>query len=327
MSRRRRPTFSRRRRQVRRFRVLVLVAIAVVGLATWLILGVALSGSSSKTEPDSTRSIVLLEGERQIGRVNVPADGSSASAREIRRQVAELTPTRATRRSGRARIVYRYDRASSAQRVLNAAIAGKPAALVARRPVAASIATEVVAQAQRNTCESAALSILLSSLGVIIAQERLQRMLPVSGTADPIGDGTARVWGDPDRGFVGRPDGGGVAGGFGVYPGPIASVARRLDVPLVDMTGASPKHIYERLLSGRAVMAWIGLSDGPFGEWRSPSGKAIRVNFGEHTVVLRGIRLDGRIDVVNPLKGTEETWTASEFELLWNRLGRRALST
>ena len=53
-------------------------------------------------------------------------------------------------------------------------------------------------------------------------------------------------------------------------------------------------------------MAWVGLSDGPYGRWRSPRGRTIQVNFGEHTVVLKGIRADGSIRVVNPLEGTRE---------------------
>jgi hypothetical protein len=37
-------------------------------------------------------------------------------------------------------------------------------------------------------------------------------------------------------------------------------------------------------------MAWVGLSEGPYRRWRTPQGKTIGVNFGEHTVVLTGIR-------------------------------------
>ena len=72
-------------------------------------------------------------------------------------------------------------------------------------------------------------------------------------------------------------------------------------------------------------MAWVGLSDGPYGEWRSPRGRNVRVNFGEHTVVLTGMRGDGRIRVVNPLEGTRELWTRQRFETMWARLGNRAL--
>lgn len=129
--------------------------------------------------------------------------------------------------------------------------------------------------------------------------------------------------GDPERGYVGRPDGGGVAGGFGVYPRP---VAREHGSRLRDLTGSPPEVVYERLRAGRPVMAWIGLSNGPFGEWYTPDGGRVRVNFGEHTVVLSGLDADGTLRVENPPTGVTERWTRQRFELGWERLGRRGLA-
>lgn len=48
-------------------------------------------------------------------------------------------------------------------------------------------------------------------------------------------------------------------------------------------------------------------------------------NFGEHTVVLTGIDEDS-LEVNDPLSGQRLTWTRSEFEVMWQRLGRQALS-
>lgn len=95
---------------------------------------------------------------------------------------------------------------------------------------------------------------------------------------------------------------------------------------LKSLSGRRPAAVYAALLSGRALMAWVGLSDGPYGKWRSPQGRDIKVNFGEHTVVLYGLRRDGRVEVYNPLQGTREVWTRTEFEVMWQRLGRRALA-
>lgn len=151
-------------------------------------------------------------------------------------------------------------------------------------------------------------------------------MFARSGPPDPITTGASTVWGDPDRGFVGRVDGGGTAGGFGVYPRPVVAAARRLRVKLTNLTGAAPEAIYRRLLSGRAVIAWVGLGDGPYDTWQTPAGKTITVNLNEHTVVLRGINQDGTISVSNPLHGTAETWSRQQFEAMWQLLGRRALT-
>jgi hypothetical protein len=86
------------------------------------------------------------------------------------------------------------------------------------------------------------------------------------------------------------------------------------------------KEVVRTVREGRAVMVWIGLSDGPYGEWTSPDGHPVRVNFGEHTVVLNGITEDGRLRVVNPLEGTRELWTTDRFVAMWELLDRRAVA-
>lgn len=243
----------------------------------------------------------------------------------LRRLLTGALSGETTRTRGRARITYRYSVGSAIARV---AAAGPDGGVVqlARQPVASSMPAPVLAQALRNNCESAALQILLATRGQRVDQLRLQAAFPRSGPLDPTGSGASREWGDPELGFVGRPDGGGVAGGFGVYPGPVQATAARFGAPLQDLSGRSPAAVYDELLAGHAVMAWVGLSDGPYGRWRSPQGKRINVNFGEHTVVLHGMRTDGGLLVSNPLHGTREVWTQNQFETMWQRLGRRALA-
>lgn len=167
---------------------------------------------------------------------------------------------------------------------------------------------------------------LLAAGGVTVDQLTLQHRLPRSGTLDPQprAGGRLPIWGDPDLGFVGRANGGGTSGGFGVYQPPIRRLALRYHVKLGNLTRAAPTLLYRRLRLGRPVMVWVGLSEGPYGRWRSPQGKTIRVNFGEHTVVLTGLR--GNLVLLNdPLDGQRWTWTRAQFEQLWARLGRRAL--
>ena len=224
----------------------------------------------------------------------------------------------------KAHIRYEYDIPATTRRVLAVGSAGGRVQAV-RTAISSRIAAPVVRQFQRNTCEAAALQILLATTGVRVSQRRLQAAFPRSGPLDPVGVGPERIWGDPDRGYVGRPSGGGVAGGFGLYPPPVAATARRYGRRLDDLTAVASARIYARLLAGRAVMAWIGLSDGPYGEWRSPQGARIVANFGEHTVVLNGMSRNGDVRVVNPLTGTRETWSRQRFEAAWQLLGRRAL--
>ena len=306
----------------RRRRRLAVVAIAAALLA--LALGVQRSLTGGSVGPPPPTVLDVRAGDRSVARVTVPDEllrqGAGA---ELEGFLQARLPERWTVSAGRARITYSLG-ADEAARGLGAG--GPGLHRLSARPRSAVVGAPVVAQEQRNTCESAALEILLASAGARVPQGELQRALPTDGPLDPVGSGSARVWGDPELGYVGRPDGGGTAGGFGVYQRPVAAVARRYGVALEDLTARPPAAIYERLLAGRAVMAWVGLSDGPYGRWRSPAGRPVSVNFGEHTVVLNGIARDGGLLVVNPLEGTREVWSRERFVRMWNRLDRRALA-
>lgn len=183
----------------------------------------------------------------------------------------------------------------------------------------------LIRQAFRNNCETAALSMILASAGVRVDQRRLQAELPRSGPLDPIvGTDGVSTWGAPDEGFVGRVRGGGTAGGFGVYQGPIRRLAARYGIALTDLSRRDVSVIVRRLRRGRPVMAWIGLSEGPYRRWRTPAGRSISVNLGEHTVVLAGIR-GSTILINDPLTGRRVEWSIGELSRRWNLLGRRAL--
>jgi uncharacterized protein YvpB len=203
----------------------------------------------------------------------------------------------------------------------------RPTSVQPSRGSTASVRLPLVKQALRNNCETAALSMLLAARGVHIGQLALQRALPRSGPLDPIfhASGGLPIWGDPDRGFVGRANGGGASGGYGVYPPPIRALAAGYGVELINLSGHSSEAIYRRLSAGHPVMVWVGLSNGPYKVWRTPQGKRVRANFGEHTIVLTRLS-GGRITLNDPLSGRRTSWTRASFERMWLRLGRRALS-
>lgn len=187
-------------------------------------------------------------------------------------------------------------------------------------------AMPIVKQVFRNNCETAALSMLLTWDRVQVDQLKLQREIVRNGPLDPYTSAAGvRVWGDPDKGFVGRAEGGGVAGGYGVYQGPVRRLAARYGARLVDLSRQPVAKIYARLARGVPVMVWIGLSEGPYGRWVTPAGKQISANFGEHTVVLTAVRGDS-LNVNDPLIGKRTIWTKADFETMWSRLGRRAIS-
>jgi uncharacterized protein YvpB len=301
---------------VRRRRVLVAACVAVA-----LGLGVALAAGGGGDPGRTTGTFVLVDGTREI---RVP--GGRATADGLRRFIEQRVPREIVRRRGAVRQVLSRDATSTARNVLALGEDGGRAAVV-RRVVEASVAAPVLAQSRPNGCEAAALSILLATAGREVTQDEIQGLIPRSGGLDPVDGPGGREWGDPDLGYVGRVDGDGVAGGFGVYPGPVRAVAAGLGVQLDDLTGQTGEQVRDVLRQGRAVLAWIGLSDGPYGTWRTPSGRTIEVNFGEHTVVVHGVRADGSVLVSNPLEGTRERWSRETFDERWERLGRRGLAT
>lgn len=322
----------RRSRRARRCRVLV----AALSLCAVVALGIAAPWQSAQPSARAPQGNVPLAHGQPPAKLRLrlgPTTVASATVARVRqmtpsrlaRWLAKVPATHRTRR-GLATITFRTDRAGLKRAVHGALATGGGAIRVPQRPVAATIRLPIIKQALRNNCEAAALSTLLVARRIHVDQLTLQRQVARSGPLDPQPrTGAVPLWGDPERGFVGRPDGGGTAGGYGVYQRPIRALARRHGAALTDLTGRSPSAVYQRLLGGRPVMAWVGLSTGPYKTWRTPGGRTVTGNFGEHTVVITGIEGD-QLAVNDPLTGQRLTWTKAQFEQMWTRLGQRALS-
>jgi uncharacterized protein YvpB len=271
------------------------------------------SGAAVRKPPVSRPVAVFAAGRRL----------ATVSRRNVRRV---RLPARLAVRRGRARLVVRIP-AAPARKAIARALAHR-----ARRldlnvvPVSSSIALHPVRQVLHNDCEATALSMLLAGAGVRAGQLELQEQLPRSGPLDPEpGSGSTPLrWGDPEHGFVGRADGGGTYGGFGVYEPPIQALAARHGVRLVDLHGRSVAAVRAALLAGEPVLAWVGLRAGPYLSWLTPAGKRITVNLDEHAVVLVGAG-PGYVLVNDPLEGRTR-WSESLFSYRWQLLGRRALA-
>jgi uncharacterized protein YvpB len=310
----------------------LLVLVISVGAVAALV-GMASGGGapdskrrSAKLAPPGT--LLFHSGDRTLASFDLTRFMGARGLRHarLRRAVARAIPKEAVTYVHRARVTLAYDRAAALRAAAHATRTGATVTIGAR-PLAATIPTRVVKQRLQNNCEATALQMLLAGLGVRAPQLAVQARLPRNGPLDPVERGNRTIWGDPALGFVGRPNGGGPAGGFGVYHGPIAYVAHTYRVALHNLTGAPVDAILARVRSGHAVMAWVGLSNGPYGHWFSPAGKAIDVNFGEHAVVITGIDRNGTLSIADPLTGTALQWSRAEFAAKWQRLGRQALST
>ena len=294
--------------------LLLLIAAVFIWVESRSVLG-------ARNKPAQTRSVTVTLDDKPIA--SESADSSDGP--RVLEELIDALPRREQVRRDGGRLTVKIDRDATRMRVEQALAEGQDIVSAVARPVAARHTLPIIKQALRNNCETAALSMLLVAEGIKTDQLDLQRRLPSDGPLDPEPDGARFVWGDPDEGFVGRADGGGTSGGYGVYQGPVAELARAEGATPVDLSGEDPKAVYQRLLEGRPVMVWVGLTDGPYETWITPEGKNVTGNFGEHTVVLTGI--DGDVISVNdPLEGIRTTWTKAEFEIMWRRLDRRALS-
>ncbi|MGH3053567.1 MAG: C39 family peptidase [Gaiellaceae bacterium] len=235
-------------------------------------------------------------------------------------------PHRIVIRRGRARLELAVRLHPALRRVRRALAAHEARVDVPVVPLRTTIALRPVRQVLHNDCEATSLSMLLAAAGIRAGQLRLQARLPRSGPLDPEsvpGSGLFR-WGDPERGFVGRPAGGGPEGGFGVYEPPVRALAARYGVHLLDLHGRTVTAVRDAVLAGHPVLAWVGLAAGPYLSWLTPSGREITVNLDEHAVVLVGAGPD-YVLVNNPLTGRRERWSEDLFSYRWKLLGRRAL--
>ena len=236
-------------------------------------------------------------------------------------------PARVVLRRGRARIEAMVRLRLARREVRRARAARDSRVSLPVVPFRSTIAVRPVRQVLHNDCEATALSMLLAGAGVRASQLELQDRLPRSGPLDPepVAGSSLFRWGDPERGFVGRPAGGGTEGGFGVYEPPIRRLAARFGVHLTDLHGQRLAAVRAAVLAGHPVLAWVGLAAGPYLSWQTPSGRKITVNLNEHAVALVGGG-PGYVLVNNPLSGERERWSDALFSYRWNLLGRRALA-
>jgi uncharacterized protein YvpB len=235
-------------------------------------------------------------------------------------------PQRVTLRRGRARLELAVRLEMAHRRVRRALAAHEPRVDLPVVPIRSRIALRPIPQVLHNDCEATSLSMLLAAAGIHAGQLRLQARLPRSGPLDPEPVAGSRFfrWGDPERGFVGRPAGGGTEGGFGVYEPPIRALAAHYGPRLIDLRGQAVAAVRAAVLAGHPVLAWVGLAAGPYLSWLTPSGREITVNLDEHAVVLVGAG-PGYVLVNNPLTGVRERWSDELFNYRWKLLGRRAL--
>ena len=194
------------------------------------------------------------------------------------------------------------------------------------KPIGSFVSVRAQKQVFPHASEVTALSMILTRLGHDVAQVKLVPKLPGNGPLDrqPVAGSKLFRWGDPELGFVGRPDGAGDKG-FGVYEGPIRKLAAPYDIHFDDLRGKSVDAVRKTLLEGHPVIAWVGGKSARPASWLTPSGKKITVDLGEHAVLIIGAGPDYFL-LNDPLTGTQERWDTATFSPRFELIGRRALA-
>ncbi|MFB4169237.1 C39 family peptidase [Virgibacillus sp. JSM 102003] len=177
-------------------------------------------------------------------------------------------------------------------------------------------------------CEVTSLAMLLQYSGVSVSKLKLAKQVKKDKT--PYKQTNKGVYfGNPNNGFVGdmysinKP-------GFGVYHGPIASLAREyIGIERVyDFTGKDFSVIINQLNQNRPVWVIINTSykklpKSQFTTWQTKDGP-IDITMKEHSVLITGYN-QKFIYFNDPLNRSEKA-PIEEFEAAWKQMGKQAIT-
>lgn len=139
-------------------------------------------------------------------------------------------------------------------------------------------------QSHMLSCESRSAVDFAAFFGVSISENDFLAALPRSD--------------NPDKGFVGSPDG---AGGqlppnsYGVNAKPVADLLNEYGVPAIGVKQVSLRSIKEEIANGRPVIAWV-VGNVWYGSpiiYTASDGSEVKVAYYEHTVLVTGYDENG----------------------------------
>lgn len=162
------------------------------------------------------------------------------------------------------------------------------------------------------TCELASLRSALKAIGISVSEWDLWARVRKDFTKRiRNADGTV-TWGDPNKGFVGSPNGVMPKTGYGVFLPPIEELANWYATSS-RIAVNDPRAIDRALSKGHPIIVWSAIGNPSVITWKTPEGNSVRAPLHEHTRVIVGYR--GRSDfidglyVIDPLTGLQYvTW-------------------
>ncbi len=180
-------------------------------------------------------------------------------------------------------------------------------------------------QAHPVTCEVASLRMVLDYYGLPMSEDDLLTHLHFD-TTDPITPD--RIWGDPEKGFVGDVDGSIFEGtGYGVHDGPIRQLAK-LFLNSVEIKDPDVMKIVGLVSGGKPVIVWGLLSSRKTVSWRTEEGREVEVYPGEHARVVVGFTGEAhdpkKLILLDPIYG-KIRMSVKEFAEDWEIMDSRAV--
>lgn len=142
----------------------------------------------------------------------------------------------------------------------------------------------------------------LAHEGIDVDEMTLMRSMPIDTRAATLdAKGRLVAWGDPNRGYIGNPDGNiHRYTGYGVYFAPVAKAARSAGGTVLRAGGglygsAVPaRDVYNAVLDGHPAVVWISntYSTVPLYRYSAYGGGAVWYTLTEHAVTVIGVRPD-----------------------------------
>jgi uncharacterized protein YvpB len=196
-------------------------------------------------------------------------------------------------------------------------------------PRAGLIEIPIQLQEHPVTCEVASLRMALAGRGIATSEEALLSVIGVDRRPAQVDGGGAVVqWGDPNRTFVGDPDGHITQHtGYGVYSGPIARAAAAEGATVLAAgTGIAPAAIYGGVIQGHPSVAWVTSEyrRSTVATWRAWDGASIDYTLDEHAVLVIGVT-PAQVLIDDPFRG--QIWVAkTQFESAYATFGDMAVT-
>ncbi|MGA9226994.1 MAG: SH3 domain-containing protein [Mesobacillus sp.] len=173
-------------------------------------------------------------------------------------------------------------------------------------------------------CEVTSLAMALRYYGVNVDKTVLAKQMPYDSTKlVRNADGSIKVWGDPNVGFVGTPFG----NGYTINPVPLKKVLDQYRPGGIALTGKNFSEIERYISQGKPVLVWFTINyEMPKArEWKTPAGKTINAARPLHNVVITGT--DANYVYFNDSEAVKKDVKIpkAKFINIYNAMGKRAL--